>query len=74
MPEEIIPKILSATKDNWEDLDPLVRSAISSGYGSTLPIEENQIVMSGYVDPMRKFKVRGLIYQILKRNEFLMNY
>lgn len=74
MPEEIIPKILSATKDNWEDLDPLVRSVISSGYGSTLPIEENQIVMSGYVDPMRKFKVRGLIYQILKRNEFLMNY
>lgn len=71
IPQELTPKILSATRENWEDLDPQVRSLIGSSYATTIPPEENQIIMTGTFDPLPKFKVRGMLYQTLKRREFL---
>jgi len=71
VPKETIQKILSATRENWEELDPDIRSLIGGSYSSLITHEENQIIMSSSIDPMPKFKVRGMRYQILKRKEFL---
>ena len=74
LPPELIPKMKEASKENWDELDPLVRSAISMSLSMTLPPENNQMIMSGYIDPIPKFKVRGMIFQILKRPEFIENF
>lgn len=62
--DEIILKIRAATKDNWEELDPNVRSIIASGMPK-LKLEKNTMIMTGYIDPIRKFKVRGLLHETL---------
>ncbi len=61
---EIIVKIKSATKENWETLDPNIRSIIAMGLPTYEP-EKNTMIMTGYVDPIPKFKVRGLLHQTL---------
>jgi len=69
--DEMISKIKSATKDNWEELDPIVRSIIASGMPKLEP-EKNTMIMTGYIDPIPKFKVRGLLHQtLIVQNEFL---
>ena len=69
--DEIITKIKSATKENWNELDPNIRSIIAYGIPN-LKLEKNTVVMTGYVDPIRKFKVRGLLYQtLIMQNKFL---
>ena len=68
--EEIIEQIKSVTKQNWENADPNIRAMISSFYGRHIIKDEDTIVMSGPYDPIEKFKVRGMIYQMLmSRNE-----
>jgi len=68
---EMISKMKEATKENWEELDPTVRSCIASCYHSKRKPEKNTIIMTGYIDPIRKFKVRGLLYRtLIMQNEF----
>lgn len=69
--DEMITKIKSATKENWEELDPNVRSIIGMAMPHLKP-EKNTIIMTGYVDPMRKFKVRCLLHEtLIMQNKFL---
>ena len=69
--DEMISKIKSATKENWEELDPNVRSIIGMAMPKLEP-EKNTMIMTGYIDPIPKFKVRGLLHQTLvAQNEFL---
>lgn len=69
--DDIISKIRSTTKDNWEKLDPNVRSIIAMGLPTYEP-ENNTMIMTGYIDPIPKFKVRGLLHETLvMQNTFL---
>lgn len=69
---EMISKMKVVTKENWEELEPNVRSCIAMGYQSKIKPEENTMVMTGYIDPIRKFKVRGLLHEtLIMQNEFL---
>lgn len=73
MSEEIKQQIKLVTKQNWGDQDPNIRSLVGSAYGTNIIKDENTIVMTGQYDPLEKFKVRGMIYQMLmSRNEMKM--
>lgn len=74
IPKDMIPKIMNTTKDNWETTDPSIRAMIATAYLGTLDPEENTLILSSYIDPIRKFKVRDMIYYFLKKNQLIMNF
>lgn len=71
--DEIMQKIKQVTKKNWDYQDPTLRSMIGSAFARNIVKDENTIIMTGQYDPLEKFKVRGMILQmLLSRNELNM--
>lgn len=71
--KEMKQKIKQVTKQNWDDQDPLIRSMIGSAFNALVIKDENTLVMTGHYDPIQKFKVRGMLYQMLvMRNKMNM--
>ena len=63
--KDIITKIDNAKKENWEDLDTEIRLLIYS-IGGPVNFDPKTILMSLRVESIRKFKVRNMLYNMLK--------
>ena len=72
--DKVKAQIKLTTKQNWNDQDVMIRSIIGSCFASNIVRDQNTLVMTGHYDPLEKFKVRGMILQILiLRNDMNMN-
>lgn len=60
-PPDMVESITNATVDGWNDMDPDVRSVVASMYVA----DPTVVVLSGYTDPMRKYKIRVGVWQTL---------
>lgn len=73
IPEEIKEKVKLVTKKNWDDQEPEIRTLIGTSLSSKIIKDENTILMTGAYDPLEKFKVRGMIYDVIvNRNKIGM--
>ena len=63
--KNVITKIGSAKKENWEDLDTEIRLFVYL-VGGPVNFDPKTILMSLRVESLRKFKVRNIIYDMLK--------
>lgn len=59
--------VLEATEINWNKLEPNVRCFIGATY--LAKIEQGAMSLTGFYNPIEKFRVRNMIYHTLKLNE-----
>jgi len=60
-PPDMVDSIRHATREGWDELAPDIRSLIASMYVA----DPTVVVLSGYTDPIRKYKIRLGIWQTL---------
>ncbi|MDI1495947.1 MAG: abortive infection protein [Cenarchaeum symbiont of Oopsacas minuta] len=61
----IIEKIKNAKIENWDELEANIRLLICT-LGIPSDLDPKTILMSSHVDSIKKFKVRGILYSVLK--------
>lgn len=63
--KEMKEQIKLVTKQNWNIQDSAVRLMIGVSFANNVVRDENTYMMTGQYDPLEKFKVREMIYDIL---------